>query len=108
MASSDRFERLVASAVGSLPSRLAVHLAGVRVMIEDVPPARPRGSEAEVPLCRYDRDDSPPDRLVLYRRPIEARAISHHDLVDLVRQTLSQQIARQIGTDEDLEGFGGD
>lgn len=114
-ASTDRFQRLVTDAVASLPPRLSVHLEGVQLAIEDVPPPQPRGDGDEVPLCRYDVaapgepeggfDGSPPDRLVLYRRPLEARAISQHDLVDLVRQTLSMQIARQAGIEDDLGGF---
>lgn len=116
-ASTNRFERIVADAVASLPPRLSDHLEGVRIAIEDVPPAQPRGVGDEVPLGRFDvavpggreapRDGSPPDRLVLYRRPLEARAISQHDLADLVRQTLSMQIARQAGIDDDPGGFDG-
>jgi predicted Zn-dependent protease with MMP-like domain len=105
----------VADAVASLPARLAAHLDGVRIAIEDVPPVQPRGAADEIPLSGYDvapsagqggGDASLPDRLVLYRRPLEARAISHHDLADLVRQTLMVQIARQAGIDDDFGEFG--
>ena len=109
--SPDRFERIVTDAVGSLPPRLSAHLDGVEVAIEDIPPATLHDADGAVPLCRYDV--APPaaqapaghgrlrDRLVLYRRPLEARAMSHRDLGDLVRQTVSMQIARQVGIDDD-------
>jgi len=111
VASPDRFERLVTDAVAGLPSRLSAHLDGVGIAIEDVPPAAPQGPDAQVPLSRYEvappatregDDKRRPDRLVLYRRPLEARAFSHRDLADLVRQALSMQIARQVGIDDDL------
>ena len=105
-ASTDRFERLVADAVSSLPPRFAAHLTGVQVGVEDVPPDGPRDAGSEVPLARYDGEGTPPDRLVVYRRPLEARAVSQRDLVELVRQTVAVQIARQAGLDDDLEGFG--
>lgn len=109
--SPGRFERIVTDAVGSLPPRLSAHLDGVEVAIEDIPPATPHDPDGAVPLCRYDVAPPAaqgsdghgrlPDRLVLYRRPLEARAMSHRDLGDLVRQTLSMQIARQVGIDDD-------
>lgn len=115
--SADRFERIVTDAIGSLPPRLATHLHGVEIAIEDIPPPTPHEPDGPVPLCRYDvappaaqgsgGHGRAPDRLVLYRRPLEARAMSHRDLGHLVRETLSMQIARQAGLDDDPDELGG-
>jgi predicted Zn-dependent protease with MMP-like domain len=87
-ASRARFERLVRDAVADLPAELREQLARVELSVEDVPPA---GGGA-VPLATLDMSAAVP-RLLLYRRPLEMRAESKADLVDLVRDA----VAREVG-----------
>ncbi|MFD1051024.1 metallopeptidase family protein, partial [Kibdelosporangium lantanae] len=44
-------------------------------------------------------------RIVLYRRPLEARAKDSVDLADLVHDVLVEQVANYLGVDPDaIEG----
>ena len=42
-----------------------------------------------------------PDRIVLFRRPIEARARSDADLAELVREVVVHEVAHYFGIDDD-------
>jgi hypothetical protein len=42
-----------------------------------------------------------PDRIVLFRRPIEARARSDADLAELVREVVLHEVAHYFGIDDD-------
>jgi predicted Zn-dependent protease with MMP-like domain len=105
-----RFERLVGRALDSLPDDLLDHLDNVQITVEDVPDADPLGRGDEVLLGLYqgvprtERDLASgllPDRITLYRRPLEARATSRHDLQALVRETLVHEVAHHFGIDDD-------
>lgn len=104
-----RFERIVDSALASLPARLLPYLENVQVIVEDVPPPQALGRE-EVVLGLYGgtprgapTSDAPelPDRLTLYRRPIESRATNKEDLFDLVREVVVHELAHHFGIDDD-------
>lgn len=110
-----RFGRLVDEVLGSLPEPLLTQLDGALVRIEDVPPV----DADEVRLALYrpgSRHCSPRrapawsgtaettargDLLVLYRRPIEARATSRAELVELVREVVVLELADHLGIDDD-------
>src|SRR5512142_1020292 len=104
------FDDLVLDTVDSLERRFAEDLAGVAV--EDVPPDlnvydSDVLEDGEVPLARLlpgrpGRHGVPP-RIVLYRRPLELRAIDRDDLADLVHDVIIEQVANLLGVDpEDL------
>jgi predicted Zn-dependent protease with MMP-like domain len=108
--STNRFERLVADAVAALPGELRSHLDDVHVTIEDVPPPPSPGTPDEVLLARYQvmprNGGRPalgafPDRLVLYRRPLEARSRDRAELAELLRATLVHELADHLGLDDD-------
>ena len=42
-----------------------------------------------------------PDRIVIFRRPIEARARSGADLAELVREVVIHEVAHYFGIDDD-------
>lgn len=111
---SSRFVRLVDDAVRSLPPGLLSYLDGVQLAVAAVPPPDPLGDGDEVLLSRYEPTGTvpgPPDgateRLVLFRRPLEARARDRIELMELVRHTVVDQIAVRFSLDDDrLEELG--
>ena len=116
----ERFDDLVLDAVEELEQRWAHELEGVEFAVEDVP-AVPLGSDAAldedvladetaggaVPLGRLlpagvdDRGRTTSARVVVYRRPLEARAADRLDLADLVHDVVVDQIARLLHLDPD-------
>ncbi len=116
----ERFDDLVLDAVEELETRWARELEGVEFAVEDVP-AVPLGSDpaldddvlvddtagGAVPLGRLlpagvdGRGRPTPARVVVYRRPLEARAADRNDLADLVRDVVVDQVARLLHLDPD-------
>ena len=108
--SVDRFARLVDDAIATLPRDFLPYLRDVQVNVADVPPADPMGSGDEILLGLYEgtprtvRDTHPPllpDRITLFRRPLEARARNRRDLAELVRHTVLHEVAHHFGIDDD-------
>jgi predicted Zn-dependent protease with MMP-like domain len=109
---AERFDDLVLAAVERLEKRWARQLDGTEFAVEDVPPSDPAPWEhGGVPLGRYFAADAGmPDRIVVYRRPIETRAVDAEELEDLVRDVVVEQVAILLerGPDEvDPEYSGG-
>jgi predicted Zn-dependent protease with MMP-like domain len=116
----ERFDDLVLDAVEHLEERWGRQLEGVEFAVEDVP-AVPLGDAdgydegviadetagGAVPLGRLlgpavdERGQASPARIVVYRRPLEARAVDRIDLADLVHDVVVDQVARLLGMDPD-------
>ena len=116
----ERFDDLVLDAVEDLEQRWARQLEGVEFAVEDVPVV-PFGTDpgldadvvadetagGAVPLGRllqagFDSDGRrTAARVVVYRRPIEARAADRVDLADLVHDVVVDQVARLLRLDPD-------
>ncbi|AEI11637.1 metallopeptidase family protein [Cellulomonas gilvus] len=98
---AQRFDDLVLDAVDQLERRWARQLEGTEFAVEDVPPSHPAPWErGGVPLGRYfPADAGLPARIVVYRRPVEARAADPADLADLVRDVVVEQVAHLLGRD---------
>ena len=104
------FDDLVLDTVETLEQRYSRELAGVEFAVEEVPPDLNVYDTAvledgDVPLAcvlpgRPDRADMPP-RIVLYRRPLEFRAVDRDDLADLVHDVIVEQVANLLGLDPD-------
>ncbi|MEU4772354.1 metallopeptidase family protein [Micromonospora sp. NPDC023644] len=104
------FDDLVLDTVEALERRFAKELAGVEFAVEDVPPDlnvydSDVLEDGEVPLARLlpgrpGRQEVPP-RIVLYRRPLEFRAMDREDLADLVHDVIIEQVANLLGVDPD-------
>jgi len=76
--------------------------------VEDVPPSDPAPwEERRVLLGRlFPADGKLPPRIVVYRRPIEARAGEGEDRADLVREVLTEHVAALLGVaPEDLDAI---
>jgi predicted Zn-dependent protease with MMP-like domain len=106
----EAFIRLVEEAVESIPEEFRDRLANVDFVVEETP----RGDEVPggelllglyqgVPLTERGAGyfGVLPDRIVLFRRPIEARARSDADLAELVREVVIHEVAHYFGIDDD-------
>lgn len=90
-----------------LEDRWGEQLSGVEFAVVDVPPASPADGPGsgggQVPLGRVvPAGDDSPARIVVYRRPIEARAGQRAALLDLVHDVVVDQVATFLGLDPDV------
>ena len=93
---SQRFDDSVLDALTSLDPRWAEELAAVQVVVEEVPP------EAEFAFGRVEpAARRRPARLVVYRRPIEARAMDPVEREALVLGVLVGLLAELLGRSSD-------
>jgi predicted Zn-dependent protease with MMP-like domain len=96
---AERFDDAVLDALEHLERHWGTELAGVQVLVEEVPRPPADGQDrVEVPLGRVEparRRRAP--RLVVYRRPIEARARDRQDLEDLTQAVLTDLVADLLG-----------
>jgi predicted Zn-dependent protease with MMP-like domain len=116
MVSRSRFEELVAEAIDGLPEWVHDRLDNVDLLVEDHPP--PDGPELlglyeGVPLTRRGLDYTwtLPDRITLYRRPIEREARSPDEaaIKRVVADTIVHEVAHFFGiSDERLDELGRD
>ena len=119
---SDEFDRAAVDAFAELDARWHDRLAGLDVAVDDIPGTLPRGSDPSewetiawpeevtadgpVPLARLipaavDAQGRPTRaQIVLFRRPLELRALDD-DLRELLREILIQQVATYLGVDEE-------
>ena len=96
---AERFDDLVLDSVDELERRWSRQLEGTEFAVEDVPPSGPAPWEhGGVPLGRYfPADAGLPNRIVVYRRPLESRAVDALDLADLVHDVVVEQVAHLLG-----------
>jgi predicted Zn-dependent protease with MMP-like domain len=117
---AERFDDLVLDAVAHLETTWAEQLRHIEFAVEDVPPLallRDLSAGGEP----FDRDvvfddtaggpvplgqllpgtDGRHARIVVYRRPIEARADDLFDLAELVHEVVIDQVARLLDVDPD-------
>jgi predicted Zn-dependent protease with MMP-like domain len=106
---AQRFDDLVLDAVAQLEPRWEAELASVEFAVEEIPPEDLTDDEPEpVPLARLDpavpsaadlHRAARPARIVLYRRPLMARADDEEDLGELVLDVVVEEFARLLGLD---------
>jgi predicted Zn-dependent protease with MMP-like domain len=113
---AEQFDDLVLDAVEHLEQRWSRELHGVEFAVEEVPPEEPSSEEGEepVPLSRLQpaagtgRMTTPP-RIILYRRPLEARALDSDDLGDIVLDVVVHEVAHLLDVEPEIvdpEGHG--
>jgi Zincin-like metallopeptidase len=116
---SQRFDELILEAVARLEPRWEAQLSGIEFAVEEIPRAAPPGSATEaVPLARLDAGlpagpggaGTRPPRIVVYRRPLAARADSEDELGELIFEVVVEEFARLMGIDPDEvdPGYGDD
>jgi predicted Zn-dependent protease with MMP-like domain len=111
---AERFDDLVLQAVAQLEPRWETELAGVEFAVEEVPAGEPAADDLPVddpdpvPLARLDpawtdasdpAQPARPARIVLYRRPLLARADGEEELSELVLDVVIEEVARLLGVD---------
>jgi predicted Zn-dependent protease with MMP-like domain len=116
---AQRFDELVLQAVARLEPRWEAHLADVEFAVEEIPPLAELGP-GPVPLARLEAGlagapaapgpgDGPvpgprPARIVVYRRPLMARAEGDEELGELIFEVVVEEFARLLGLDpEDVD-----
>jgi predicted Zn-dependent protease with MMP-like domain len=107
----EEFDDLVMDAVEELEEHWATELAALEFAVEEVPPDGPEPGfdpdvvvDRGVALGRLYRDGLPEIRqpvIVVYRRPIEARAADLDDRADLVFMVVVDLAAEYLGKDAD-------
>lgn len=91
------------AALAGLPPPLQRSLAQVRIEVAELPPRL----ELPVQLTSYLASASGTDRIVLHRRPLEARAGDAGELTTLIAHVVVAELAAQRGwTDRDLDELG--
>lgn len=98
----DRFDDIVLEAAQRAQPWLGTRHADVTFAVEDVPPEDPAEWEPRAAtLGRLVGGGRVPRRIVVYRRPVVARAGSEHELAALVRDVVAEQIALLLGVPPD-------
>ena len=113
---TERFDNLVLDAVEHVETRWLDQLRSLEFAVEEVPPSDPPGAvddeiaSAGVPLARLlPPSGTAPARVVIYRRPLELRAIDREDLEDLVHDIVVEEVAHFLGLSPEVvdpDGFG--
>jgi predicted Zn-dependent protease with MMP-like domain len=113
---SQQFDDIVLEAVARLEPRWETELSDVEFMVQEVPDFDVIGEEG-VPLARIVRgspDASDPEnpasgpRIVLFRRPLLARAEDEDELSELVFDVVVEEFAEILGVDPEIidPGYG--
>ncbi|MBS3785068.1 MAG: metallopeptidase family protein [Anaerolineae bacterium] len=111
----ETFQRLVAEALDNLPPEIQEKLDNVDVVVEDWPdpltlrraglrhPAQLLGFYHGVPHTKRTHSYGLvlPDKISIYRRPIEMRSRSPEELRATVRRVVRHEIAHHFGIDDD-------
>jgi predicted Zn-dependent protease with MMP-like domain len=94
---AERFDDLVDDEVQRLKDRWSRELARVRFVVEDVPDVEP-WFDGPVPLGQtVPREGDRPVHIVVFRRPVEARAKGEAEVSRLVRDLLVEEVADLLG-----------
>jgi len=103
-----KFEALVAQALDGLPKAFREKLTNVAIIVEDLPPEEAGSSGLLLGLFhgipRTEKSifsSSPPDRIFLYRRNIEAVCRSEAEVRRQIRATLLHEVGHYFGLSED-------
>jgi predicted Zn-dependent protease with MMP-like domain len=106
---SQQFDDLVLDAVARLESRWEAELASVEFAVQEVPEAEELADDSgplplarTVPGSQNPRDPARPAtaaRIIIYRRPLLARAENDTELSDLVFDVVVEEFASVLGLD---------
>ncbi len=108
----ERFQKLVEQALERLPSAFRDKLTNIAIIVEDAPPREADGGLLLGMFHGIPRTEksvffvSPPDRIYLYQRNIEAVCRTEEDIRRQVRATLLHEVGHYFGlNEEELRGI---
>ena len=111
----DRFEKLVADALASIPHPFREAMKNIAIVVEDepsrallremgiAPPDTLLGLYSGTPLTerRWDYGNTLPDRIQLFQGPHERSSKNEDDLVVAIAETLIHEIGHYFGMSEE-------
>jgi predicted Zn-dependent protease with MMP-like domain len=98
------FDDVVRAALDTLPPHIAAALRNVAVVVEDANPEDPDlyGLFEGIPLTEGGPGAGDlPNRIAIYRRPLEADFADVNDLREEIRITVLHELGHYFGLDED-------
>ncbi len=99
----ERFDQLVLDVVSTIDEQWSERLGVLEYAVEDAPQVPDDWHPETVPLSSLVRGvRGEPTRLVLFRRPIEHRAVSRSDLEALVVTVVVEQVAELLGVEPEV------
>lgn len=99
----ERFDQLVLDVVSEIDERWSERLGVLEYAVEDAPQVPDDWHPETVPLSSLVRGArGAPTRLVLFRRPIEHRAVSRSDLEAMVLTVVVEQVAELLGVEPEV------
>lgn len=104
--SEEEFREAVADALDHIPDELARLMTNVAVLVEDEPPPdEPEllGIYEGTPLTEREGwwdAGSLPDRITIFKGPLERMSVDRDDLLDEVAVTVVHEIAHHFGVDD--------
>jgi len=104
--SEEEFREAVANALDQIPDELARLMTNVAVLVEDEPPPdEPEllGIYEGTPLTEREGwwdAGSLPDRITIFKGPLERMSVDRDDLLDEVAVTVVHEIAHHFGVDD--------
>ncbi|HET6864168.1 MAG TPA: metallopeptidase family protein [Candidatus Saccharimonadales bacterium] len=112
--SQAEFERYINDGIAALPSLYQKKIDNVAFLVEDYPTAEQRvrlnlypnetlfGLYEGVPLPRRNGTlKLLPDKITIFKKPMEAVSQTHADVAELVRHTIWHEVAHYYGLDHD-------
>lgn len=100
-----RFERLVEAALDGLPPEIQRLLENVAIVIDDEPPENDEilyGLYEGVPATAWGADWAAlPNKITLFRLPLEEDFPDPRELTDEVRKTVLHELAHHAGIDDE-------
>jgi hypothetical protein len=94
----ETFDRLVLDTVAAIETRWAERLGLIEYAVEDAPDLPDDWDSASIPLSSLIRGSgTTPTRLVVFRRPLERRALDRADLEAMVLTVVVEQISDLLG-----------
>lgn len=105
------FEKIVAGAIDAIPTKYAKHIKNLAFVVEDEPSPAQRqklqlrdhqtlfGLYEGVPLTGRSSNYNMvlPDKITVFKRPIEWSANNHDELVQKVKDTIWHEVAHYYG-----------
>ena len=98
------FDEHVERALASLPADLRAAMSNVEIVVEDENPDDPDlfGLYFGIPLTeRHDYSGVLPDKIAIYRLPLEEEFPDPEELEEEIRITVLHELAHFFGIDED-------